>query len=210
MLLEHNFDIVLADPPWWYTKFGTAKLPYEPMTEEALMEFPIGDLMRPRYGPGKRKGAWLFVWLTCPHILGMQARILFHWCAKYGLHYRGIPFVWVKTKKSDPQAPIGGTGPRATITKPGVEFVAAFSNCKTGRPVPMIDEKQVQIIDDQFEATDIRCPRDGHSRKPPEVIDRIDTMYGGTPARVELFARGEARKGWSGWGDQCENAIPWI
>lgn len=206
-----EFDLVYADPPWKYTDNGTARVGYPMMSEEELKAFPIGDLLRPRYGPGKRKGSYLFIWVTCPHILGMQARILMHWAERYKLHYRGMPFVWVKTQKSDPSKIIGGTGVRANTTKPGVEMVVAFSNCKTGRPVPMISEKPLQMIlePEEIETDVVAVPRNGHSTKPREVVDRIDAMYGGNCAKIELFARGKVKKGWRGWGDECQDSLAW-
>lgn len=45
----------------------------------------------------------------------------------------------------------------------------------------------------------IQAPRMAHSAKPPIVHDLIDAMYPELP-KVELFARGLKRDGWTGWG----------
>jgi N6-adenosine-specific RNA methylase IME4 len=43
------------------------------------------------------------------------------------------------------------------------------------------------------------APRTEHSKKPPEVYEMIEKMYPGR-TRIEMFARGEPRKGWKTWG----------
>jgi len=49
----------------------------------------------------------------------------------------------------------------------------------------------------------LKAPRREHSKKPEEVYKIIEAMYPKTK-RVELFARGKTRKGWSAWGDQVD------
>ena len=51
-----------------------------------------------------------------------------------------------------------------------------------------------------FPSSILRAPRREHSRKPDEVQERLDELYGDL-ARLELFARRE-RPGWTAWGDQ--------
>lgn len=51
--------------------------------------------------------------------------------------------------------------------------------------------------DSVFEA-----PRGEHSVKPGCVYDLIDAAYPDLP-KVEMFARGPAREGWTAWGDQA-------
>ena len=40
-----------------------------------------------------------------------------------------------------------------------------------------------------------------HSRKPPESYERIEAAS--PPPRLEMFARGEARPGWTTWGNEA-------
>ena len=183
------YDLILADPPWWYTANSTAKLPYESMSVAELCDFPIGDLLAPR--------GILMVWVTCPLLFGQQQTVFDEWSDRYGLHYRGMPFVWVKTKKDG--TPIGNQGVRATTTKPLVEFVAAFSRQKTGRPLKIADEKVCQTV---------FAPRGAHSEKPDEVRQRIQRMYP-SASKVELVARGPKLENWHQWGNQCEQPIKW-
>lgn len=46
------------------------------------------------------------------------------------------------------------------------------------------------------------APRGKHSEKPQVVFDMIEQMYPEI-TKLELFCRGEPRKGWSGWGNEC-------
>jgi len=49
----------------------------------------------------------------------------------------------------------------------------------------------------------IEAPRREHSRKPDEVYERIERAYPNC-SKLELFARGKARPGWTAWGNQAE------
>ncbi|MGA2378968.1 MAG: MT-A70 family methyltransferase [Spirochaetia bacterium] len=44
-------------------------------------------------------------------------------------------------------------------------------------------------------------PKTAHSEKPKEYYKLIKTLYPGR-RYLELFARGEKRKGWTSWGDE--------
>ena len=187
MLNKYNnglgFDIVLADPPWQYSTCGTAKLPYKSMTIEDLMSFPLDRLMAKR--------CLVFVWLTCPLLMGQQADITTEWRRRYKLHFKGTPVIWVKTTKAG--VPLKATGPRPNTVKPVVEFLVCFGTHKTGRVLPIMTEKMEQVV---------LAPRGKHSAKPPIFRDRIDELFGPKPSRIELFARGTLPAPWAGWGDQ--------
>jgi N6-adenosine-specific RNA methylase IME4 len=47
----------------------------------------------------------------------------------------------------------------------------------------------------------IEAKKRGHSRKPDEAYERIEHMYP-TASKVELFARGKPRPGWTAWGNE--------
>lgn len=49
-----------------------------------------------------------------------------------------------------------------------------------------------------------KYPRTGHSSKPLELYEVIDSMYPELK-KIELFCRGEPAQGWSGWGNECIN-----
>lgn len=47
----------------------------------------------------------------------------------------------------------------------------------------------------------LRAPRGKHSAKPKVARERIEAMYPGMP-KIELFARGRPREGWTVWGNE--------
>lgn len=183
-----TWELVIIDPPWWYTSFGTARLPYKPMKEKRIKALRVGSVLaRPR--------SMLLVWVTSPHLFGQQARVIRHWCRRDNLHFRGVIFVWIKTTKDG--RVIGAQGPRATTTNPMAEYVAVLSPRKTGRPLPLVCERQGQVI---------LAPRGRHSEKPLETFHRLDRMYP-QASRLEIFARGRDKPGWDSWGDEAFNPV---
>jgi N6-adenosine-specific RNA methylase IME4 len=174
------FDVVLADPPWNYygqqDKWTAAAKFYATAPDAAIAALPVPDLLAKR--------GVLFLWATSPR-LDAALDCLSRW----GLHYRGIAFVWVKTR-ADGQ-PIGAQGIRPSIVKPVAEFVIAASRIRRGRPMKLADEGVAQLV---------LAPRRDHSRKPDEVAARIERLYPDA-RRLELFAR-ETRPGWEAWGNE--------
>ena len=86
-----SYDVVLIDPPWSYTgsatKMGAAAKHYPLMSDQALLDFRLPvDLLSPR--------GVMFMWATSPR-LDFALRLIEGW----GLTFRGVAFVWVKTKK---------------------------------------------------------------------------------------------------------------
>jgi site-specific DNA-methyltransferase (adenine-specific) len=178
-----KYEIIYADFPWPYTSFGTAKLPYKCMEEEEIAEFDWSRFLAKR--------AIVFSWVT-----SAKADVAFRcgerWRARHGLHFSGIPYIWVKTKEDG--APIGAAGPRPRLVKPLDEYVVAYSTTPKSRTFPLLTESQVQH---QFAP---KVPRGQHSRKPALFRDLIVELLGDRP-RIELFAR-ERVAGWDGWGDE--------
>lgn len=178
------YDVVLIDPPWSYTgsgtKMGAAAKHYPLMSDQALLDFRLPvDLLAPR--------GVMFMWATSPR-LDFALRLIDAW----DLTFRGVAFVWVKTKK-DATTPIGAQGVRPSIVKPTTEYVLAASRVRTGRPLPLDDESVRQVV---------LAPRGAHSSKPPAVHERIEALYPGA-RRIEVFAR-TVRPGWDAWGNEID------
>lgn len=177
-LPKGQWDVIVADPPWMYygqqDKWGAAAKFYETLSDDKILKFPMYRLMTAK--------SVLFLWTT-------SARIDFSiYCiSRWGLYFRGIAFVWIKTKADG--EPIGAQGVRPSITKPLCEFVLAASTVATGRPLPLSDESVTQTV---------FAPKREHSRKPDQVQDQIDRMYPDA-SKIELFAR-YRRNGWDSWG----------
>jgi N6-adenosine-specific RNA methylase IME4 len=179
-LPDAQFDVVLADPPWSYygsgTKWAAAAKFYDTVSDDELATFPIQRLIHRR--------SVVFVWATGPR-LDAAVKLLDAW----NLHFRGVAFTWVKTKKDG--TPIGAQGIRPSIVKPTCEFVLVGSNTQKGRPLRLADESVRHTV--------LASVRE-HSAKPEEVHERIERLYPDA-SRLELFARRQ-RQGWTCWGNE--------
>lgn len=196
-----KYEIVYADFSWPYTSFGTAKITYDQMTEEQIAEFDWSKYLAQR--------AIVFSWATGPK-LDIAMRCGEEWRKRFGLHYQGMPYVWIKTTKDG--VPIKAAGPRPRLVKPLVEVVLAFSTTPRERTFPLLSESQVQHVFEAPEEIEAPCldweegteavlaPKQTiHSRKPAVFRDRIVELLGNRP-RIELFAR-ERVEGWDAFGN---------
>ena len=179
-LPDKTYDVLLLDPPWSYygqqDKWTAAAKFYQTMTDAELEAMPIQSLLN--------KKAVVFMWATAPR-LNAAIKLIEAW----GLHYRGLAFTWVKTKKDG--TPIGAQGIRPSIVKPTAEFVLVASNVKTGRPLPLADESIRHVI---------LAPKQEHSRKPDAIHESIDKLYPDA-TKLELFAR-RPYPNWDVWGNE--------
>ena len=182
--MSNRYSVILADPAWTYygdpDKDQACGKHYACMSPEEIAALDV----RKRWA---EKHAVLFLWATCPK-LDLAIDTLKAW----GFHYRGIAFVWVKT--SNAGKVISGQGVRPTVVKPTTELVLVGTTQKTGRPLQLLTEAMGQVV---------LAPRPGnvHSRKPPEVRERIDRLYDKSLRRIELFAR-ERVENWDAWGNE--------
>lgn len=176
-----TYDVIVSDPPWAYygqqDKWAAAAKFYDTLSESELVE-----VARPPLAP---RGV-LFLWATGPK-LDTALRLIDRW----GLHYRGIAFVWVKTTIAG--IPWKARGVRPSIVKPITEFVVAASPVRTGRPMPLACESVPQTV---------FAPTREHSRKPDEVQFRIEQLYP-QARKLEMFARYH-RHGWDQIGHELE------
>lgn len=175
-----KFDVILADPPWSYygqqAKWGAAAKFYQTMSNTEILDLPMNSWLESR--------GVLFLWATGPR-LDFAIECISRW----GLHYRGMAFVWVKTTTDG--VPIKAQGTRPSIVKPLTEFVLAASTVAKGRPMPLASESVVQTV---------LAPKGAHSAKPYEVQNRIERLYPDA-RKAELFARAH-RTGWDCYGDE--------
>lgn len=177
-LPNSRYDVVYLDPPWYYygsaIKDAAAGKHYPLMTLEELAAIDIWRILNKR--------AAVFMWATCPR-LDFALKLIDEW----GLTYRGVAYVWVKTNRRGKI--ITGQGVPPTFTKPTTELVLAATTKSTGRPFPILDLAQSQVV---------LHPRGAHSEKPVIFRHCIERLCGERP-RIELFARSTA-KGWDSWG----------
>lgn len=174
------YTVMLLDPPWHHygstSKWAAAGKYYPLLTDDQLKRFPIRSLLDAR--------AVVFCWVTSNTV---ARAIDVH--KSWGLHYRGVAFVWIKVTRTG--EPFGAAGVRPSIVKPLTEFVLAFSNVARGRPIQLASEAVEQTI---------FASRGRHSEKPVEVYERIERLYP-LEKKVELFARNR-RNGWKSWGNE--------
>lgn len=173
-----RYDIAYVDPPWYYygspIKDAAAGKHYPLMSLEELAAIDLRGILNRR--------AAVFLWATCPR-LHFAVQLIEAW----GLHYRGVAYVWVKVNKRGKI--IAGQGVPPTFTKPTSELLLAATTNATGRPFPICDLAQPQVV---------LHPRGAHSEKPPVFRDLIEQLCG-RRSRIELFARTRA-PGWDVWG----------
>lgn len=175
-----KYDVILCDPPWSYfgstTKMGAAGKHYNLMSQTSLSALNVKSIL-------KKKGMVL-MWATGPR-MDFAIDLIRAW----GLHYRGVGFVWVKTR-ADGKI-INGQGVPPTFTKPTTEYVLVATTQRTGRPVKLFKHNTAQVV---------LAPRQGHSTKPVEVRDLIEKTLGTNIDYLEMFARIQV-PGWDAIGD---------
>lgn len=177
-LPNKRYDIVYVDPPWYYygspVKDAAAGKHYPLMSLPELAAIDVRQMLNKR--------AAVFIWATCPR-LDFAFELIHAW----KLHYRGVAYVWVKINRRGEI--IAGQGIPPTFTKPTSELLLVATTNKTGRPFPILDLAQPQVV---------LHPRGAHSEKPAIFRTMIERLCG-RRSRIELFARTKA-KGWDGWG----------
>lgn len=179
MKLE-NFDVLYADPPWGYEavpyfkKSLAVQYQYPPLSDKDLYSLDIGSIAK--------KDSWLFVW-------GVWAQIkqCLNCIEAWGFRYCTCAFLWTKRTKTGKKAKTFG---RSCGAQGSTEFVLV---AKKGSPKHYLDNEE-----QEFEAL-----REGHSRKPDivyEKIERLVTPPGESVKKIELFAR-QQYKDWYALGN---------
>ncbi len=192
-LPNKKFDIIYADPPWYYNGklqydkssknkekidlsekifISTAYFKYPTLKTSVMMKLPVNEI--------SKDDCLLFMWTTNPHLV--QAIEL---GKAWGFEYKTVAFVWDKMNHNPGQ-----------YTLSNCELCLLF---KRGRIPKPRGARNIQQL--------VRSLRKKHSEKPIEVIQGIEKMFP-TQERIELFARRET-KGWSAWGlDMLKNDLP--
>ena len=182
-----KYDIVLIDPPWphFNDKTGTniASKHYSLMTMEEINRMPIKSILK--------KNAAVFCWATTPRLdLAIEA------IKSWGLNYRGIAHIWVKTRKGD-NAIIHGQGVPPTYSKPTTEVLLLATTKKAGRPIPLLNCALPQVV---------LAPREEHSTKPQKFRALIDSAFKDDKNlnKIEIFARKNGIVGWDAIGNAID------
>lgn len=168
-----KYNIILADPPWSYDDKLSGEpahggITYPTLEMEDLKALPIKEIAD--------KNCVLFLWVTMP-FLAKGIELMEAW----GFKYRTCAFTWVKTNRKNGEV-YHGLG---HYTASNAEL------CLLGRRgrLDRVTKNIKQIV---------MSPVTKHSAKPPEVRDKIVSLFGELP-RIELFAR-ERVDGWDAVG----------
>lgn len=177
------YRAILADPPWHFDAGGDRGPSdhYDTMSVDEIAALPVSHLAA--------GDCVLFMWVTDP-LLPAGLEVMRAW----GFDYRTVAFTWAKTRRKHGTLEVAptdwhmGTG-YWTRANPEMCLLGA-----TGRPSPRPDATNVKQL--------VVAPRREHSRKPPQVHERIEALVEGP--YLELFAR-ERRPGWAAWGNDVDH-----
>ena len=180
-----KYNVIYADPPWKYSS-GVYQdsnriermlcSQYSSMDKKEIENLPIENI--------SDKDCALFLWVTDSHLKdGIELM------EKWGFSYKTIVFIWTKKTKNG-----------ITCANIGAWTMKNCEICIFGTKGNMLKYKKINNIYQLVEAE-----RTNHSKKPEEVRNRIDLLFGNIP-KIELFAR-ENAIGWDVFGDEVENSI---
>lgn len=184
---DRKFNVIYADPPW---QFGSKayqdgkrdmlildETQYTTMTIKDIKALPVSEIAD--------KDCACFMWVTDSH-LKEGIEVLEAW----GFKYKTIAFNWVKKYESG-----------ATCVNFAPWTLKSHEICLLGIKGTMGKFKKSNNVQGLIEAV-----RTKHSKKPKEVRNRIETLFGNVP-RIELFAR-EWQEDWFVWGNEADNCCP--
>ena len=189
-----KYQIIYADPPWQYgskelygdkingykdgqrKRFAKLERIYPTMNLQQIKDLPVKEITADNCA--------CFMWSTDSH-LKESIEVMESW----GFRYKTIAFVWLKKY---------GTGTRVYNFAPWT--LKSTEICLLGIKGKMSKYKSRNDIKALVEAE-----RTEHSKKPQEVMYRIENLFGGLE-KIELFARSK-RIGWDVWGNEVESDI---
>jgi len=193
-----SFACIIADPPWDFDDKGSricpshhgCATPYSTMSLDEICELDVGTVASP--------DALLWLWTTWTHLLdGSAAKVAVTWGFA---PKQGIP--WLKATPGKSKAAYQDHPAVSTLFDAGLLLQIGIGHYV--RPVSEVlllcVRAPARIAPARQLPGVIVAPRSNHSAKPHEAYDLIETMCDGP--RLELFARGRARPGWTTWGAQ--------
>jgi site-specific DNA-methyltransferase (adenine-specific) len=144
---------------------------YPTQSKTWIKDLPINDIVD--------YDCALFLWTTDAHMKDAIETM-----ESWGFKYVTVAFVWEKKTK---------TG--KTVANLGAWTMKNYEICLFGTKGSMLKYKKINNIYQKVEAE-----RTKHSKKPQEVRNRIELLFGDLP-RIELFAR-QKTEGWDVWGNE--------
>ena len=179
--MTKKYQIIYADPPWQYGKWGKANpksrpnsiaydMPYPTMTIDEIKALSIGDIAS--------DSCELYLWTTqkyLPHSFEVMKAWGFKYCQT---------LTWCKKPR--------GTG-QGGLYCPTTEFLLLGRKGK----MPKFDRLDTTWFE-------VKRPHNSHSTKPHFFRQLIEQKS--YPPRIELFAR-QKTEGWDVWGNEVESDI---
>lgn len=181
------YNVILADPPWYYQNRGTrasADKHYATMTLPEIKALPVADLAA--------MPSALFLWATWPNMPAAMEVI-----EAWGFEYKTLAWIWLKTDMAGKKLIFGLGNYTRSNSEP---CLLAFKKVVTRGRIMRVTDKSVPAY--------IVSPRLKHSQKPMEQYEKIGKLYPGT-RKLELFARIGKGIEWDVWGDEVEGSIEW-
>ena len=179
---EKKYNIIYADPPWHYGSKSAVNNStgkdikslnehYNTMTLSELKSLPVKKILE--------NDTACFMWVTDSHI--DEALEIFK---EWGFKYKTVAFNWIKTTS------------KGNFCKNVAPWTMKSSEiCLLGVKGKMTKYKKENNIESL-----VFAERTKHSKKPEEVRNRIELLFGNLP-RIELFAR-QKTDGWDAWGNE--------
>ena len=170
-----KYSVIYTDPPWRFMTYSevnqtrAAANHYQVMNLEAIKQLPVAA--------HAADDCVLLMWAIDP-LLEQAFDIIRAW----GFRFKTVGYYWVKQNLKSP----------GWFTGLGYWTRANPEQCLLAtRGSPKRKAKDVKRL--------IVAPRREHSRKPDEVIERIERLLDGP--YLEMFAR-TSRPGWDSFGNQ--------
>jgi N6-adenosine-specific RNA methylase IME4 len=189
-----KYSLIVSDPPWSFKdslKMSDvargASSNYNTMTNQDILNLDVESISDPG-------GCLLALWVPSSMLqLGLDVM------SKWGFEMKQT-FVWVKIKK-DPFKKLSKDLNTALNIGMGRLFRNTHEICLIGINTPKIYQKLLnksQRTVSLFENTK-------HSKKPEDLQDRLEIMFGKNINKIELFGRRE-RDGWDVIGNESPSS----
>jgi len=198
------YSLILTDPPWQYTDKASAgkrgaEFKYPCMSISELQD------MKPYIDSISAPDSVMYMWTTGPMLL-VAGALLEYW----GFTYKTTPFLWIKTN-TNPIHPETSVMLETVMGDDGMcttrgDFMGMGNHVRSNGEMVLLGIKGKGIKRVNYAIRQpIISPRRQHSRKPEEVYQRLEHLYGDIP-RIEMFSRCK-RPGWDQHGNQMEMFI---
>ena len=202
LLRKRAYGVIYCDPPWAFRGYVSDGVPqqkdeqhYDTMTKEELAELPVAELAA--------NDCALLMWSIASHT--PQA----FWLAEqWGFKFASRGFCWAKTTmhadKKHVQKILGWNLDRWNRKLPRIanpenwHMGMGHSSRRNPEDCWLFTRGSPKRLDKGVRELIVSPVRE-HSRKPDEVYDRIERLFGGP--YCELFSR-TSRPNWSAWGNQ--------